>query len=82
MRLITSHVVPTAGEFALEVLSSPCTIQGWRPSSVSNQPNVVATNGTKLVTTPIQRNHLRRSSRRFQNRNAPTSDTSATIEPA
>ena len=51
-------------------------------TELNKQPNVVATNGTKLVTTPIQRNQLMRSSRRFQKRNAPTSDDERHDEPA
>ncbi len=82
MRLIASHVVPTAGEFAPLVLSRPCTIHGWRPISVSIQPNAHATKGKKVVTTATQRNHFNRSSRRFHIRNAPISATSATNEPA
>jgi hypothetical protein len=42
VRLIPSHQTPTFGEFACEVFSSPCTIQGWRPISVRIQPAVAA----------------------------------------
>ena len=81
MRLIASHVVLTAGEFALAVFSSPCTIHGCRPISVRHQPKMHARNGKTTVTTPIQRNHFSFSSRRFQKRKAPMIDTSATIDP-
>ena len=72
----------TAGEFASDVFSRPCTIHGCRPISVSIQPNVIATNGRNDVKTAIQRNQRSRSSRRFQSRNAPRSATSATMLPA
>ena len=42
----------TDGEFALIVFIRPCTIQGWRPLSVSIQPAVFMTNG---VTTAQER---------------------------
>ncbi len=56
----------TLGEFASAVFSSPCTIHGWRPISVSTQPAVVAMNGKKAATTPTHRNQRHRSNRRFQ----------------
>ena len=79
--LKTSIAEETAGEFASAVFSRPCTIHGCRPISVSIQPAVIATNGRNIVATPTQRNHLSRSSRRLQSRNAPTSATSATRLP-
>ena len=30
---------PTTGDQPSEVRSSPCTIQGWRPTSAENQPS-------------------------------------------
>jgi hypothetical protein len=75
-------VEETAGEFASPVFSRPWTIHGCRPISVSIHPAVIATKGRNDVKTASQRNHLNRSSRRFQSKNAPTSATSAMRLPA
>ena len=65
-RLIPSQAVPTLGEFASAVCSSPCTIQGWRPISVRIQPAVAAMNGSAIATIAVRRNQRARSSRLLQ----------------
>ena len=54
-------VALTDGEFATAVFISPCTIQGWRPFSVSSQPAVFIKNGVTTAQTDRRRNHLERS---------------------
>src|SRR5438552_16709457 len=80
-RLRASHVVPTFGEFACEVLSKPWTIHGWRPSSVISQPASAPRNGKAIETTAVQRNQRERSSRQSQKTNEPTSGTRETSVP-
>src|ERR1700744_322383 len=55
-RLIQISALLTAGELALTVFCSPCTIHGWRPLSVSNQPPVFIRNGVTTAHTDIHRN--------------------------
>ena len=58
IRLIQMSVALTASEFALTVFNSPCTIHGWRPDSVSNQPAVFIKNGVITAQTAIHKNSL------------------------
>src|SRR5262245_33354344 len=81
-RLIASQVVLTLGELASAVCSRPWTIHGWRPISVSIQPNEAATKGRNVFTTPAQRNQRAVASRLRRYRNAPTRAIRATSEPA
>ena len=54
--LIQSQVVLTVGEMPFLVSMMPCTIQGWRPLSVSSQPAVFNTNGSTAPQTATHRN--------------------------
>src|SRR5579872_5262069 len=46
IRLVHSQEVLTVGEMPFLVSMMPCTIHGWRPLSVRNQPAVFIRNGS------------------------------------
>src|SRR5262249_47147624 len=71
----------TEGELALTVFISPCTIHGWRPFSVKNQPAVFIRNGVMTAHTPIAKNHFDRASVPLCTSQAPHRANSA-ISPA
>ena len=57
-------VADTDGDTPLAVFMSPCTIQGWRPFSVSIHPAVLMRKGRSTAQGAIRRNHLALSNRR------------------
>ena len=63
----------TEGETPSVTFWSPCTIQGWRPFSVSSQPAVFITNGTGSTQMATRWNHLASASRLRQASHAPHS---------
>ncbi len=67
--------MPTLGEFAWSVFSSPWTIQGWRPISVRIQPAVAAMYGNAIATIAVHWNQRAVSSFRFRYSHAPTAAT-------
>src|SRR5262245_29767844 len=81
-RLMPSHVVETLGEFALLVSSSPCTIQGCRPISVSNQPAVAARYGSGIEAIAAQWNQRAAASFFFQYSQPPSAATKNMSTPA
>ena len=56
IRLIHSQVTDRVGEMPSLVSMRPCTIHGWRPLSVRNQPAVFITNGSTAAHTATRRN--------------------------
>src|SRR6266516_2382106 len=56
IRLIQIQVVDTVGEIPFLVSMMPCTIHGWRPDSVRNQPAVFSRNGSTTDHTATHRN--------------------------
>ena len=58
IRLIQSSVTETDGETPSSTFISPCTIQGWRPFSVSTQPAVFIMNGVTIAHVAASRNHF------------------------
>ena len=55
-------VALTDGETPLRVSCRPCTIQGWRPFSVSIQPAVLMTKGTITAQMAMRQNQGEASS--------------------
>ena len=70
-----SHTWPalTRGLLASSVLSSPCTIHGWRPISVITQPAVLIRNGVTPAKIPNLRNRRDVTSRPLRHSHRPTS---------
>ena len=56
-------VADTEAETPFLVNMRPCTIQGWRPFSVSIQPAVLITKGRITIQDATRKNHFARSSR-------------------
>jgi hypothetical protein len=81
IRLIHSVVVLTVGEIPFLVSMMPCTIHGWRPLSVRNQPAVFIKNGSTAAHTATHRN--RRDAASFPRRisHSPHTEISRTTIP-
>src|SRR3954470_21342765 len=75
--LIQISVALTEGETPSAVFINPCTIQGWRPFSVSIQPAVFMMNGVTTAHTAARRNHLDVASLRRCTSHAPHSASAA-----
>lgn len=56
MMLVATWAVLTDGETPLLVSIRDCTIHGWRPFSVSSQPDVLIRNGRTAAQTATGRN--------------------------
>ena len=80
MMLVTIVAVPTEAETPSRTSWSPCTIHGWRPFSVSNQPEMFRMNGSGAIQTARRRNHRVRASVPRNSRN-PASSANRSMSP-